>query len=91
MQLYRFILFAPDSTRWDEISLPARADVDAVLFGNTLERDHPRCTGVQIWRNGRLVYAHQAATKSGPREPWIPTSSESISKKQPPMLRRVNG
>ena len=65
LQPYHLVLLAADGTVWDDFSLSAASDADAILTGNSLEYEHPKCFGVDVWLEGRLIYAHRA----GPERP----------------------
>lgn len=49
------------------VQLTAKTDTDAILMGNTLEREHPDCTGFEICAGARLVYMQKAEPIAGAR------------------------
>ncbi len=42
------------------VHLTARTDTDAILLGNTLEHEHPGCSGFEIRVGERLAYLRKA-------------------------------
>jgi hypothetical protein len=53
---YRCNLLGRDGRTAASVEVIAFSDSDAILLGNTLEREHPLCTGFEIRAGDRLVY-----------------------------------
>jgi hypothetical protein len=55
---YRCDLIESDGRTRASVELPASTDADAILLGNSLERDHPEYAGIEIREGDRLIYRH---------------------------------
>lgn len=51
------------------VQLIAQTDSDAIILGNTLEREHPQCSGFEIRTGDRLVYMRTADASARLRRP----------------------
>jgi len=47
------------------VQITAKTDTDAILIGNTLERDHPHCAGFEIRAGDRLIYMRKSEPSAG--------------------------
>ena len=64
MAPYRCGLLDANGESAGSVYLTSSSDADAVLLGNTIEREHFAIRGFEIRVGGRLVYLHRAISRS---------------------------